>query len=560
MNGPASPLSSPLAPEIVAALDGVLGPSARWSPPVTRARRELLLPALHAVNDAQGWCPPDALDEIARRLGLGRAEVHGVASFYGSFSLAPRPATVRRVCVDVVCEAAGAVPPDPTDPTAVAAACLGRCERAPAAVALSGGAEVEGATPAPPRPPPPPLGRSPRGPLLRRVGTVDPASLDDFLEHGGGRALVQARTLGREGVRRAISESGLTGRGGAGFPAGRKWDAVAGHTGPKHVVLNADESEPGTFKDRVLLEHDPFALVEALTIAAWAVGAEQSYVYVRDEYPAARAAVEQAVRECTRRGRLGEDAAGLGVGIHVEVRRGAGAYICGEETALFSSIEGHRGEPRSKPPFPVDAGLFGRPTLVHNVETLANVLRILDPDGPGPETKLFSVSGSVMQPGVVEVPLGATLGEVIALAGGLVPGRTLQAVLLGGAAGTFVGPEHLDVALTPEATRAIGASLGSGAVIAFDDRVDLASVVVRIAAFFREESCGQCVPCRVGTVRQEEALHRLARGAPLDSVAAEVARLRDVGAAMRDASICGLGQTAWNAIESALDRFGVLAR
>jgi NADH-quinone oxidoreductase subunit F len=248
------------------------------------------------------------------------------------------------------------------------------------------------------------------------------------------------------------------------------------------------------------------------------------------------------------------------------VRKGAGvagAYICGEETALFASIEGGRGEPRNKPPFPVEVGLFGKPTAVNNVETLANVPLILADDGAaaayaatgtptstGP--KLFCVSGSVARPGVYEVTFGATLGELIALAGGVAGGHTLKALLLGGAAGVFVGPESLDLPLTLEATRAAGATLGSGVVLVFDERADLPATLRRIAAFFRDESCGQCVPCRVGTVRQEELLARLATGTPRGSAADELALLRDLGQAMRDASICGLGQTASSAIESAL--------
>jgi len=528
-----------------------------WGPPVTRPRRDQLLPALHAAHDATGWCSPDDLDAIAEHLGLGRAEVFGVASFYGSFSLTPRTRRVRRVCTDVVCVAAGAVRPDDDDAAAgvVGAPCLGRCEQAPAVLETEGGAAVDPVS-APPVPQP-----ADHRVLLRRVGVADPTSLDDYRAHGGYDALVHARSLGAAATRQVITASGLTGRGGAGFPAGRKWAAVAAAPGPvKYVIANADESEPGTFKDRVVLEHDPFAMVEAMTIAGWAVGAEHGIVYVRDEYPEARARIAHAIAAAEADGFLGADAAGLGVPFRIEVRRGAGAYICGEETALFNSIEGHRGEPRTKPPFPVDAGLFGAPTLVHNVETLANVLRILDPAGPGPETKLFSVSGSVVAPGVYEVSMGTTLTDLLRLAGGLPDGRSLQAVLLGGAAGSFVRPEDVGVALTPEATRTIGATLGSGAVVVLDDTVDLPRMVLGIAGFFREESCGQCVPCRVGTVRQEEALHRLASGAPLGSVDDELERLRDVGAAMRDASICGLGQTAWNAVESALERFGAFGR
>jgi NADH-quinone oxidoreductase subunit F len=252
---------------------------------------------------------------------------------------------------------------------------------------------------------------------------------------------------------------------------------------------------------------------------------------------------------------------GSGFDFEIEIRRGAGAYICGEETALFNSIEGRRGEPRNKPPFPVDHGLFGRPTLVNNVETLLAVLEAVAGGGAGfsrlgtegsTGTKLFCLSGAVVRPGVYEVEFGATLGDLIDLAGGVPPGRRLRAVLLGGAAGSLVGPARLDVPLTFEDTRAAGLTVGSGAIIVIDEDADLAAVVLRIARFFREESCGQCVPCRVGTVRQEEALVRLTTGRPLGGVEEELALLADVGQCMRDASICGLGQTAAGAIASAI--------
>src|SRR6185436_8864913 len=245
----------------------------------------------------------------------------------------------------------------------------------------------------------------------------------------------------------------------------------------------------------------------------------------------------------------------------IAIRRGAGAYICGEETALFESIEGKRGEPRNKPPFPVDAGLFGKPTVVNNVETLANIPRIVleggaafaavgTPHSTG--TRLFCVCGHVQRPGVYEAPFGTTLRAVIDMAGGLRPGRRLDAVLLGGAAGTFVRPDELDLKLTHEDTRAAGTTLGSGVVMVFDQHVDLRDTILRIASFFRDESCGQCVPCRVGTVRQEEALHRLAKGRTLAGVGGELALLEEIGIAMKDGSICGLGQTAYSAVESAI--------
>jgi NADH-quinone oxidoreductase subunit F len=399
--------------------------------------------------------------------------------------------------------------------------------------------------------------------LLGRVGKVDPASLDAYRSLGGYRALRRAFDIGPAEVIREVVDAGLVGRGGAAFPAGRKWDAVARQPDrPHYLVCNADESEPGTFKDRVLLEGDPFAVVEAMTIAAYATGCAEGWVYLRGEYPRAGHALQAAIDAARARGFLGDDVMGSGFAFDIHVFRGAGAYICGEETAIFNSIEGARGEPRNKPPFPVEAGLFGKPTVVNNVETLVNVLPILTDGGlayarigtdgsKGP--KLFCVSGAVARPGVYEVEFGVTLRELLELAGGVRSGREIQAVLLGGAAGAFVGPDELDLPLTLEATRAAGTTLGSGVVLVLDDSVDVVDQLRRIAAFFRDESCGQCVPCRVGTVRQEEVLARLSNGARHG----DVELFRELAQVMRDASICGLGQTAPNAIESAIDRLGV---
>jgi NADH-quinone oxidoreductase subunit F len=332
----------------------------------------------------------------------------------------------------------------------------------------------------------------------------------------------------------------LVGRGGAAFPTGRKWEAVAAAPAkPHYLVCNADESEPGTFKDRLLMEGDPFAVVEGMAIAGFATGCERAYIYIRGEYPLAAQRMAQAVKESK-------------LDMPIEIRRGAGAYICGEETALFNSIEGKRGEPRNKPPFPVHVGLFGKPTVINNVETLVNIPLILREGGAtfngGP--KLFCVSGHVAKPGLYEVPFGTTLRELLSMAGA----PSIKAVLLGGAAGSFIGPDQLDTPLTFEGTRAIGATLGSGVVMVFDESVDLGDILARIAAFFRDESCGQCVPCRVGTVRQEELLHRIRSGS---SKQQELALLKEIGQVMRDASICGLGQTASSAIESALNRWSV---
>jgi NADH-quinone oxidoreductase subunit F len=397
--------------------------------------------------------------------------------------------------------------------------------------------------------------------LLRRVGQVDPGSLDSYRAAGGFEMLRRAVAAGPQGVIRELRDAKLLGRGGAAFPTAVKWEAVATNpVRPHYVVCNADESEPGTFKDRVLMEQDPCALVEALTIMGYTCGADQGYIYIRGEYPLAESRMRAAVEQARSRGFLGMDVMGAGFSFDIEVRRGAGAYIAGEETALFNSIEGKRAEPRNKPPFPAQSGLFGKPTAINNVETLLCVPEILRIGGSAfaqigtadsTGTRLFCLSGCVERPGLYEYEFGVTLREVIDAAGGVRGGRPARAVLLGGAAGSFVGPDALDVPLTFEGVRAVGATLGSGVVLVLDDTVDVGAMLRRIARFFRDESCGQCVPCRVGTVRQEELIGRMARGAPLGSAERELDLLGDIASVARDASICGLGQTAVSAAMSA---------
>jgi NADH-quinone oxidoreductase subunit F len=558
-----------------------------------RQRRHLLLPALHALQGAAGWISEGGLTYVSQRLRVPPAEAFGVASFYALFSTEPRPPSVLHLCDDIACKMAGAdaliddvleaLGPDRSDRLR-RSPCLGLCDVAPAAFLQTLGdshdPQIPTATMDRLRPfveggpwgiPPHHEGSTPQPVadrrLLRRVGVVDPGSLDDYRAQGGYEPLRRAVELGPDGVIRELKDSKLLGRGGAAFPAGVKWEAVAKQTvRPHYFVCNADESEPGTFKDRVLMEQDPFAVIEALTIAGFATGSERGYLYIRGEYWLATYRLQHAIEQARARGFLGDDVMGEGFRFDVELRRGAGAYICGEETSLFNSIEGKRGEPRNKPPFPVEKGLFGRPTGINNVETLVNVLEVLSmggteyaklgtPDSTG--TRLFCLSGCVETPGVYEVEHGVTLRELIALAGGVPGGRELKAVLLGGAAGVFVGPEDLGLRLTFEDARAADATLGSGVVMVFDDSVNLADIVLRIAAFFRDESCGQCVPCRVGTVRQEEALHRLVAERPIGSRGDELALIGEIGRVMRDASICGLGQLAANAVESAISRLHV---
>ena len=555
-----------------------------------QARRHLLLPALHAAQARVGWVSPGALGYICDRLHIPPAEGFGVASFYALFALRERPSTVVHVCDDIACKAAGAdalcESLDQAGNLAwLRSPCLGLCEKAPAAMLTSAGeapferawghvtaesvahALAERHVADPPRTVLPQAG-DPGLRLLARVGVVDPSNLDDYRAHGGYQALRRAFELGAAGTLREIADSKLVGRGGAAFPTGRKWEAVSRQAvRERTLVCNADESEPGTFKDRVIMEDDPFAVVEAMTVAGFATGAEKGYLYVRGEYPLAIERLARAIESARGRGLLGADVMGRGVRFDIEIRKGAGAYICGEETALFNSIEGLRGEPRNKPPFPVEVGLFGKPTCVNNVETLVSALDVMatgaaayaalgTPGSTG--TKLFCVSGHVERPGLYEVPFGTRLDALLDLAGGVRGGRALQTILLGGAAGAFIKPSDLATPLTFEDARRIGATIGSGVVLVLDDSIEILPILQRIAGFFRDESCGQCVPCRVGTVRQEELVTRLVRKKPLGSFADERKLLHELGQAMRDASICGLGQTASSAIESAVEKLDVL--
>ena len=531
-----------------------------------RSQRHLLLPALAAVQSEIGWVSPGALNEICRRLLVPPAEGYGVATFYALISTEERPPLVAHVCNDVACRQAGGneiLASLGDRPDVITSPCLGQCDRRPAVLMQRAGQEDFILAPATADEVTAALAGETVGSnlhyvhpgrLLRRMGQIDPTSLDDYRATGGYQALARALEIGPAGVIEEIKKSGLKGRGGAAFPTGVKWEAVSREPAPRYVVCNADESEPGTFKDRVVMEGDPFSVLESITIAGYATGSSRGYIYVRGEYPRATRRLGEAIEGAQAEGMLGENILGSGFSFDIELRRGQGAYICGEETALFNSIEGFRGEPRQKPPFPVQFGLFGRPTLINNVETLINVpgivleggeayAKIGTPDSTG--TRLFCLSGDLGRPGVYEVESGATLRSVLALAGGVT--GELTAILLGGAAGSFVGPENLDLPLTFEDARTAGVSLGSGVIMAFNQTRDMQDIVRRVAQFFRDESCGQCVPCRVGTARVEEALAR-ANGTVESSLIDELDR------AMRDASICGLGHTAATVVRSAIDR------
>ena len=523
-----------------------------------------LLPALHAAQKHYGWLPQEVAANVATTLKVPLADVHGVIEFYSLFYNEPLGKRVIRVCTDPTCALKGAddvldhlcahhgIQPGQTTldgaTTIEHAPCLGLCEHAPAALV-----DEQAETDINLR-----LGHFELGrPRSLVYGSIHQLTQNcggettDLAAYGEYVALKKARSMKPADVIAEIKTAGLVGRGGAAFPTGIKWEGAANAPGDeKFVICNADESEPGTFKDRVLLLDDPHRTIEGMCIAAYAIGATKGYIYLRGEYPYILPVLENALSEAREAGYIGG-------AFDIEIRLGAGAYICGEETALFESIEGKRGFPRVKPPFPTTYGLFGKPTVINNVETLCNVPLILGmgtaeyrkigtEKSPGP--KLFCVSGDVAKPGLYEVPFGVTLRELLEMAGC----DTFRAVLFGGAAGAFATPEHLDVKLTFEDLRAAGLPLGSGVVMVFDESRDLRDVLARLGKFFAHESCGKCYPCQMGTQRQMEILDRIAAS---NTLVGDVERLQDVGWTMTDSSLCGLGQTAAGAVLSAMKQF-----
>ena len=543
--------------------------------------RAALLPALHAAQQFHGWLPEAVAAEVGRALRVPLADVDGVIDFYAMLSRQPIGRTIARVCSAPVCALAGAealadalcrhlkVEPGEVSSdgefTVEHAPCLGLCDHAPALLvgeAALGRADAAKAAEICARSGERAVsfvGGDIRS-LSSNCGQGHPTSLANYMSGGGYGGLKKALTMTPQDVLAEVKAAGLVGRGGAAFPTGIKWEGAANAAGqPKYIVCNADESEPGTFKDRILMEEDPHRTIEGMIIAAHAVGARRGYIYVRGEYPYAFKVMGDALEEARQAGIIGGNILGAGLDFDIEMRLGAGAYICGEETALLESIEGKRGLPRIKPPFPTTHGLFGKPTVINNVETFCNVPLILERSAaeyrkmgtdrsPGP--KLFCLSGQIQRPGLYEVTFGATLRHLVFdLAGGLKQGRKLQAVLMGGAAGAFATDKDLDVILSFEHLGAAGLPLGSGAVMVFDDSADMRDVLKRLAHFFADESCGKCYPCQLGARRQYEILDRAAAGLPLPG---DRERLSDVGGTMIDASLCGLGQTAATAVLSGM--------
>ncbi len=400
--------------------------------------------------------------------------------------------------------------------------------------------------------------------VLERAGRIDPENIEEFIASNGYEALGKVLTeMTPEGVIDVIEKSGLQGRGGAGFPAGRKWRFVRAAKGEKkYVVCNADESEPGTFKDRIVLEGDPHVILEAMAIAAYAVGADEGYVYIRGEYGLAFRRLEKAILQAKEFGFLGNNIFGTDFNFNIHIHAGAGAYVCGEETALLESLEGKRGEPRARPPYPVTRGLWNKPTAVNNVETLANIPAILrngaewyrsfgTPSSPG--TKVYTIMGNVNFSGVIEVPMGITLREVINIyARGMKPGSTLKLAQTGGSSGSIIPAVLQDTPMDFESFRKAGVSLGSGALLICDQHTCIVDLVKVLLQFFRFESCGKCTPCRVGTQRAYEIVEIISQG---QGKLEDLDKLMEIAREMERASNCGLGQTAAVPIRDMLKHF-----
>jgi NADH-quinone oxidoreductase subunit F len=549
--------------------------------PYAGRRRDALLPVLWDIQTTFGFIGPDAVAAVSEVLRVPVADIYGVISFYSLLSDKSTGETTVHVCTDPSCGLAAAdeivdglcaqlnIRPGETTPdgrvTVRRTTCLGLCEHAPAALVSRRGEGMASYAPVTDSAALLDHGYQPHYGVLGgegqvMLGGIDGQHTQTLEEYGDYRALRRAvQTLTAEQISAEVEASGLVGRGGAAFPTGMKWRFTRQAPGqPHYVICNADESEPGTFKDRVLMEHRPHLLLEGIALCAYAIGAQQCYLFIRGEYPEAAQRMQAAVSAAEAAGLLGEAVMGSSFTCHIEIRRGGGAYICGEETALFEAIEGKRGFPRIKPPYPTTHGLFGKPTSINNVETLSTVPAIILNGAEwyrqwGTEksrgTKLVSVSGHVNRPGVYEIPFGIILRELLDGHCQGIKGE-LQAVLMGGAAGTFLTPDEIDVRLTYENLQAIGSTLGSGAIMVFNTGVDMRDVLRRLGRFFAHESCGKCFPCQLGTQRQMEILERLDSPLPGDRE-----RLRDIGQTMSEAALCGLGQTAASAVLSAIRKW-----
>lgn len=540
---------------------------------------EALLEVLKQAQEIEGHLSPEAITDVAHALKTPASRAHGVASFYSMLALRPRPKNVLRVCNGPVCwlcgsdkvhQAIEAQVQEHPDWTVEPTSCLGLCDRAPAVLvndAQAGPISLDraGELFQDWRGRPTDYSHARPGELrvmMAKAGQIDPDSLVSALQHGAYCGLSQALTRSPEEVLTEVETSGLAGRGGAGFPVGRKWRFVAqANRTPKYIICNADESEPLIFKDRVLIDTNPHQILEGMAIAGYACGAEEAFIYVRGEYEHQARRLERAIQQAEAAGILGDHVQGSAFSFHVHVHRGAGAYICGEETALIESLEGKRGEPRLRPPYPPSYGYHGYPTLVNNVESYAAVPAILCNGGTWyrslsnaqtPGTKMYMVLGHVQRPGLFEAPFGLTLRQVIEdYGGGMLPGSTFRFALTGGAAGTIVPPQLLDIPID-YALGSKGVTLGAGAFLICDQSVSPVAFLRELLRFFSYESCGKCTPCRVGTHRSLQILTRLTaeQGQPGD-----VTELHALAENLLDASFCGLGQSVYTPMKSALTHF-----
>jgi bidirectional [NiFe] hydrogenase diaphorase subunit len=400
--------------------------------------------------------------------------------------------------------------------------------------------------------------------VLENSGVVDPEKIEDYIAHGGYQALAKALTemMPMEVIDEVVT-SGLRGRGGAGYPTGLKWVTVSkAISDTKYVICNADEGDPGAFMDRSVLESDPHRIIEGMTIAGYAVGADKGYIYVRAEYPLAIDRLKKAIRQADRKNLLGNDIFGTPFNFRVEIRLGAGAFVCGEETALIASIEGKRGQPRPRPPYPADYGLWGHPTLINNVETFANIAPIINRGGEwyasfGTErskgTKVFALAGQIENTGLIEVPMGIPLREIIFdIGGGMASNRKFKAVQTGGPSGGCIPADHLDTPVDYESLLELGSIMGSGGMIVIDDSSDMVDVARYFMEFSMSESCGKCIPCRVGTAEMHNMLHKIIGG---NATKVDLDMLIDLCDLVKNTSLCGLGQSAPNPVESTLHFF-----
>ncbi|MDS1029965.1 NADH-quinone oxidoreductase subunit NuoF [Bacillota bacterium LX-D] len=399
--------------------------------------------------------------------------------------------------------------------------------------------------------------------VLRNYGKIDPNKIEDYVARGGYESIKKALTeMTPETVIEEVKKSNLRGRGGAGFPTGLKWSFTKKDADQKYIVCNADEGEPGTAKDRLIMTGDPHSLIEGMIIAGYAIGATKGYIYCRGEYTSSIETLNNAINQAKLHGYLGEDLYGTGFSFNLEVRAGAGAYVCGEETALIESIEGHRGMPRYKPPFPGGIGLFGKPTVVNNVETLANIPVIIEKGsdwfkaiGPekSPGTKIFILCGNLRNTGALELPMGVTVRELIEkYGGGTLAGRDIQMIHLGGAASGIMPPSLLDTPMDFESLAAVGQGLGSGVVLVIDDQQDFIKYMCTTTHFFEHESCGKCTPCREGTARLNEIMQRIGSG---HGSIQDLSNLKDLGEMMQISALCGLGQAAPTPVLTSLQHF-----